>query len=200
MRLVNQSHNQSCGLIIFSFVRTACQSVRHYPFYLSVRTAKQTVRTANQTVQIIYSPVRTVCPSVRNFYSSVRTADQTVQIIYSPVQTVRQTVPTLQRPFVNRSLSVRFCHWNGFPLVSVLPFTVTFYLSIVLTVVYVIWSENGYFSPKRCTKELPLPRFTNCFHLPWGEMIDKLTLTYNWSNLGSCCIGLDWELFIKSMS
>ena len=72
------------------FVRTACQSVRHYPFYLSVRTAKQTVRTANQTVQIIYSPVRTVCPSVRNFYSSVRTADQTVQIIYSPVRTVRQ--------------------------------------------------------------------------------------------------------------
>ena len=33
-----------------------------------------------------------------------------------------------------------------------------------------------------------------------GEMIDKLTLTYNWDNLGSCSIGLVWELFIKSMS
>ena len=110
------------------FVRTACQSVRHYPFYTSVRTAKQTVRKANQTVQIIYSPVRMVCPSVRNFYSSVRTADQTVQIIYSPIRTVRQTVRTLQGPFVNRSSSVRFCRSNGFPLVSVLPFTVTFVL------------------------------------------------------------------------
>ena len=28
------------------------------------------------------------------------------------------------------------------------------------------WSENGYFSTKRCTKELSLPRFINCFHLP----------------------------------
>ena len=111
---------------LFSFVRTACQSVRHYPFYSSVRTAKQTVRKANQTVQIIYSSVRTVCPSVRNFYSCVRTADQTVQIIYSPVRTVRQTVRTLQGPFVNRSSSVPFCRSNGFPLVSVLPFTVTY--------------------------------------------------------------------------
>ena len=93
-----------------------------------VRTAKQTVRTANQTVQIIYSPNRTVCPSVRNFYSSVRTADQTVQIIYSSVRTVRQTVRTLQGPFVNLSSSVHFYRSNGFPLVSVLPFTVTFML------------------------------------------------------------------------
>ena len=101
---------------LFSFVRTACQSVRHYSFYSSLRTAKQTIRTANQTVQIIYSPVRTVCLSVRNFYSSVRTADQTVQIIYSPVRTVTQTVRTLQGPFFNRSflqlkrffVSVRF--------------------------------------------------------------------------------------------
>ena len=30
-----------------------------------------------------------------------------------------------------------------------------------------------------------------------GEMIDKLTLTYNWDNLGSCCIGLDWELLLN---
>ena len=59
-----------------------------------------------QTVQIIYSPVRSVCLSVRNFYSSVRTADQTVQIVYSSVRTVRQTVRTLEGPFVNRSSSV----------------------------------------------------------------------------------------------
>ena len=98
-------------------------SVRN--FYSSARTAKQIVRTANQTVQIIYSPVRTVYVSVRNFYSSVRTADQTVQIIYSSVRTIRQTVRTLQGPFVNRSSSVRFCCSNGFPSVSVLPFTVT---------------------------------------------------------------------------
>ena len=79
------------------------------------------------TVRMIYSPVRTVCPSVRNFYSSYRTANQTVQIIYSPVRTVRQTVRTLQGPFVNHSSSVRFCHSNDFPLVSALPFTVIFF-------------------------------------------------------------------------
>ena len=120
---INNIFIQSNGLITFSSVRMACPSVRN--FYSSVRTAKQLVRTANQTVQIIYSPVRTVYVSVQNFYSSVRTADQTVQIIYSSVRTIRQTVRTLQGPFVNRSSSVRFCCSNGFPLVSVLPFTVT---------------------------------------------------------------------------
>ena len=48
------------------------------------------------------------CLSVQNVYSSVQmakqtiqTANQTVQIIYSPVR-------TLQGPFVNRLLSMRF--------------------------------------------------------------------------------------------
>ena len=114
---------------MFSSVLIACHSVRHYPFYSSIQMAKQTILTANQTIQIIYSPIRMVCLSVRNFYSSVRTANQTVQIIYSPVwmvclsvrnfylsvqtadqtvqiiyssvRTVRQTVRTLQGPFVN---------------------------------------------------------------------------------------------------
>ena len=52
--------------------------------------AKQTVWMANQTVQIIYSPVRT--------------ADQTFQTIYLSIRTVRQTVWMLQGQFVNRSL------------------------------------------------------------------------------------------------
>ena len=47
--------------------------------------AKQTILMANQTIQAIYSPIRTVCLSVWNFYSSVRTANQTIEIIYSPV-------------------------------------------------------------------------------------------------------------------
>ena len=114
---------------MFSSVLIACHSVWYYPFYSSIRMAKQTILTANQTIQIIYSPIWTVCLSVRNFYSSVwtanqtieiiyspvwkvclsiwnfylsiRTADQTVQIIYSSVRTVRQTVQTLQGLFVN---------------------------------------------------------------------------------------------------
>ena len=83
-------------------VTMACPSI--WNFYSSVRMAKQTVWMANQTVQIIYSPVRTVCASVWNFYSSVRTADQTFQTIYSSIRTVRQTVWMLQGQFVNRSL------------------------------------------------------------------------------------------------
>ena len=39
----------------------------------------------------------------------------------SSVWTVRQTVQTLQGLLVNHSSSMRFCHLNGFPLVSVLP-------------------------------------------------------------------------------
>ena len=66
--------------------------------------AKQTVWMANQTIQIIYLPIRTVCASVWNFYSSVQTADQTFQTIYSSIRTVRQTVWMLQGQFVNRSL------------------------------------------------------------------------------------------------
>ena len=117
-RLSNLFNHTICKPIAQPIVRINNIFVRHYPFYSSVRTAKQ-------TAQIIYSPVGTVCPSVRNSYSSVRTADQTVQIIYSPVRPVRQTVRTLQGPFVNRLSSVRFCRSNGFPSVSVLPFTVT---------------------------------------------------------------------------
>ena len=83
-------------------VTMACPSI--WNFYSSVRMAKQTVWVANQTVQIIYSPIRTVCASVWNFYSSIRTADQTFQTIYSSIRTVRQTVWMLQGQFVNRSL------------------------------------------------------------------------------------------------
>ena len=59
-------------------------------------------------------------------------------------------------------------------------------------------AENGVFSPKRCTKEFHLCRglLTVSISLK-GEMIDKLTLTYNWDNLGSCCIGLDGELLLN---
>ena len=69
--------------------------VRHYPFHSSVRTAKQ-------TAQIIYSPVGTVCPSVRNSYSSVRTADQTVQIIIHPFERLGKPFER----FKDRSLTV----------------------------------------------------------------------------------------------
>ena len=109
-----------------TFVSNITKTVGRQLAVLTVRMIYSPVRTVCPSVRMIYSPVRTVCPSVRNFYSSVRTADQTVQIVYSSVRTVRQTVRTLQGPFVNRSSSVRFCCSNGFPLVSVLPFTVTF--------------------------------------------------------------------------
>ena len=66
--------------------------------------AKQTIWMANQTVQIIYSPIRMVCASVWNFYSSVRMADQTFQTIYLSIRMVRQTVWMLQGQFVNCSL------------------------------------------------------------------------------------------------
>lgn len=47
---------------------------------------------------------KTVCAFVWNFYPSIRTADQTFQIIYSFIQKIRQTVWMLQGQFVNRSL------------------------------------------------------------------------------------------------
>ena len=50
-----------------------------------------------------------------------------VQIIYSSIRTVRQTVQMLQVPFVNHSSCVHFWHLNGFPLLSVLPFRVTYF-------------------------------------------------------------------------
>ena len=50
-----------------------------------------------------------------------------VQIIYSSIRTVRQTVQMLQVPFVNHSSCVHFWHSNGFPLLSVLPFRVTYF-------------------------------------------------------------------------
>lgn len=42
--------------------------------------AKQTIRMVNQTLQIIHSPIPTVCLSVQNFYSSIQMAEQTIQI------------------------------------------------------------------------------------------------------------------------
>ena len=66
-----------------------------------------------------------VCPSDKNFYSSVQMADQTSQIIYSPVQMVRQTVQMPQGLFINHLSSVCFCYSNSFLLVSVLPSMVT---------------------------------------------------------------------------
>ena len=68
---------------------------------------------ADQTIQILYSTIQMVCPSVRNFYSSIWMADQTVQIIYSPIWMVRQTVQTLQGLLVNRLSSDGFAfHGN----------------------------------------------------------------------------------------
>ena len=146
---------------MFSSVLIACHSVWHYPFYSSIQMAKQTILTANQTIQIIYSPIRMVCLSVRNFYSSVRTANQTVQIIYSPVwmvclsvrnfylsvQTADQTVQiiyssvrtvrqTVQKNFKDRSLTMCFCRSHSFPLVSVSPFRVTFISSPTVFICY----------------------------------------------------------------
>ena len=59
--LVNQSYNQSYRLIIFSSIWMACQSVWHYLFYSSIWAAKQTIWMAYQIVEIIYSPIQTVC-------------------------------------------------------------------------------------------------------------------------------------------
>ena len=43
-----------------------------------------------------------------------------------------------------------------------------------------IWSENEYFSPKRCTKKShPRQSLLTVSISLKGEMIDKLTLTYN---------------------
>ena len=43
-----------------------------------------------------------------------------------------------------------------------------------------IWSENEYFSPKRCTKEFHPHQSLRTVSISLkGEMIDKLTLTYN---------------------
>lgn len=67
----------------------------------------------------------------KNFFSSVQMADQTSQIIYLPVQMVRQTVQMPQGLFINRLSSVCFCYSNSFPLVSVLPFRVTYMNKIV---------------------------------------------------------------------
>ena len=53
------------------------------------------------TVRMIYSPIRTVCPSVQNFYSSVRTADQTVQI--TPFERLGKPF----EHFKDRSLTIR---------------------------------------------------------------------------------------------
>ena len=51
-------------------------------------------------------------------------ANQAVQIIIHGVRTVNQTVRTIYEPFDNCSSSVCFCRSNGFPLMSILPFTV----------------------------------------------------------------------------
>ena len=75
---------------------------------LSVQNFYSSIQMADQTIQILYSTIQMVCPSVRNFYSSIWMADQTVQIIYSPIWMVRQTVQTLQGLLVNRLSSDRF--------------------------------------------------------------------------------------------
>ena len=95
-RLSNLFNHTICKPIAQPIVRINNIFVRHYPFYSSVRTAKQ-------TAQIIYSPVGTVCPSVRNSYSSVRTADQTVQIIIHPFERLGKPFER----FKDRSLTVR---------------------------------------------------------------------------------------------
>ena len=97
--------------IIFSSIQMACLSI--WNFYSSIRMAKQ-------TVQIIYSPVWMVCPSIRNFLL-IRSNGWPNRSNNSSVWTVRQTVQTLQGLLINHSSSMRFCHLNGFPLVSVLP-------------------------------------------------------------------------------
>ena len=90
--------------------------------------AKQTVWMANQTIQIIYSPIQTVCASVWNFYSSIRMADQTFQTIYSSIRTVRQTVWMLQGQFINHSLllanesiKAQFSHYASLTLNLIQP-------------------------------------------------------------------------------
>ena len=56
--------------------------------------AKQTIRMVNQTLQIIDSPIPTVCLSVQNFYSSIQMAEQTIQIFYSTIQMVCLSIHT----------------------------------------------------------------------------------------------------------
>ena len=59
----DQAMSQSYRLIIFSSIWMACQSVWHYLFYSSIQAAKQTIWMAYQIVEIIYSPIQTVCLS-----------------------------------------------------------------------------------------------------------------------------------------
>ena len=119
-RLSNLFNHTICKPIAQPIVRINNIFVRHYPFYSSVRTA-QANRSNNLFTRWDGLPVRSKFLLIRSNGWPNRSNN------YSPVRTVRQTVRTLQGPFVNRSSSVRFCRSNGFPLVSVLPFTVAYH-------------------------------------------------------------------------
>ena len=73
-------------------------------------------------------------------------ANQAIQIIIHGVRTVNQTVRTVYELFES---SERFCRLNGFPLLSVLPFMVTF--------VYIRSLSSGYNLPLNLLSMLDSP-------------------------------------------
>ena len=99
-----------------------------YNIARSIIKQKLPFGTISQTVRPIFLVIRSNGLLIRSINRSNGHPSRSNN--YSCVQTVRQTVRTGYDPFDYRSLSVRFCSSNGFRLMSVLPFTVTFTLYI----------------------------------------------------------------------